>query len=261
MTDGPWDDIDWFDYDGDDDGWEDGRTTFERHYAWCWDDAQRRMRNLELYGQMDTPPVQTCRWIGPTAPQRPSSLSMFDQCLKDIYAPALRDHINNSRPFFDMLVTNPTPFRKRVWWKPSTWRKKKLTGLKALLKQDTRKVVWKTHTVPVKVDGLVGDLDGIPVVEDPLCPPNMAYLINTDALSHEPSSFWQSMTDASQSTPLTLEMLEAGRDNMARITSYEPYSFKMHGTPPKAKVTISEPEEENRVIAWHIEGDDEDHPL
>lgn len=98
------------------------------------------------------------------------ALSSFDQALRDIYAPGLRDHINNSRSFFDMIVKAPEP--KRVWWQPWTWRRVQRwlpKGMQVHPNYEGRKCVWD-----------------IKVVEDPTLPKDTAYLINTDYLVHEP---------------------------------------------------------------------------
>jgi len=125
------------------------------------------------YAAWYEPPVQTC--INLTDVNgRGMSMSAFDQALRDVYAPGLRDAINNSRSFFDMIVKAPE--RKRVWWQPWTWRRVQRwlpKGMQYHPNYEGRKCVWD-----------------VKVVESKLCPPGQAFLLNTDALEYGDPGDW-----------------------------------------------------------------------
>lgn len=63
-------------------------------------------------------PIQTCTWIGPTRPGH--SMSIFDQVLRDGYAPGLRAALDESNPLWQAALTNlharDKAKKKRHWW-------------------------------------------------------------------------------------------------------------------------------------------------
>lgn len=186
--------------------------------------ANRDDVEFELYND---PPVQTC--VNLEATSRPFSLGLCDEVLRDIYVPALQAQLNSSHSFSQMIA-NYRPIRKRVWWKPSTWRRgKKLNGINNLLKQSPKKGQWQS----------VADCwPDVRVIADETVPPNTAYFINPDYLHVEP--VWG-------------DYLPGDDDQLdATLMAYGPYSFKIEGAPD---------DEENTTISWHVEGDDEVHGL
>lgn len=119
---------------------------------------------------------------GPPVPaelRRPASLSMFDQALRDIYAPGLRVALNGSMKFASILHAGPQ--RRRWWYKPWTWHRKNRKGIAP----GVREATWS-----VQKPGEIKGMHAINVIYDELVPADTAFLINPAMMHFEPDPHW-----------------------------------------------------------------------